>query len=54
MTVVLARSYSRNSGTTRDDSETAMPGRLLGEDLADPLLVGAVRVGVEEAHRDDS
>ena len=26
MTVVLARSYSRNSGTTRDESETAMPG----------------------------
>ena len=52
MTTVLARSYSRNSGTMLDDSETATSGQLLGEDRADPLLVDRVGVGVQQADRD--
>ena len=48
-TVVMVRSYSRSSGRTAEDSDTGSPGSSSAAISRDPLLVGGVGVGVDEA-----
>ena len=49
MHAVSVRSYSRNSGSTSEDSVTGKPGWSPSTILADLALVAAVDVGVDEA-----
>ena len=51
-TVVDARAYSLASGETSLEIEHGMSPEHLADQLAQPLLVGAVDVGVEQADRD--
>ena len=50
--VVMVRSYSRYSGSTSEEIDTCAAGMLALEDLAHPLLVRGIGVGVQEAHAD--
>ena len=49
MSVVIARSYSRYSGSTTEDSDTNTSGNCRAISLADALLVRVIGVGVQQA-----